>query len=160
MGWCTAGKFRRARLARYRKSVLVDISIKRLGPPTESLVTTSWATSEISVVGAGRDIDRASVRSRAARARGQGWQAYGPQNHCYRAETSRGDSRDRTDQAGNQSGLLRKNEPYMVRLCVGEPPNVRYYGTLVLRVFLWSSPPHFERREKHRKEFCHRSTIL
>ena len=81
-------------------------------------------------------------------------------SHCYRAETSRGDSRDRTDQAGNQSGLLRKNEPYMVRLCVGEPPNVLYYGTLVLRVFLWSSPPHFERREKHRKEFCHRSTIL
>ena len=60
MGWCTAGKFRRARLARYRKSVLVDISIKRLGPPTESLVTTSWATSEISVAGAGRDIVRAS----------------------------------------------------------------------------------------------------
>ncbi len=38
-----------------------------------------------------------------------------------------------------RADLLRKNEPYMACVCVGELPNVQYYGTLVLRVFLWTS---------------------
>ena len=127
------------------------------------------STSDLAVVGASRPGDQASrstrksVQSREARAMGRAGKRMGRRTTVAGqrlAGATVGTGQTTGKSSGNRSGLLRKNEPYMVRLCVGEPPNVRYYGTLVLRVFLWTSPPHFERMEKHRKEFCHRPTIL
>ncbi len=57
-----------------------------------------------------------------------------------RAGISRGDTRDRTDRHWNQKRIYSEERALSQWfVCVGERPNVQYYGTLVLRVFLWTS---------------------